>query len=91
MHKGRTPSHVDRVHQAISGGDAAQSSVVASWQRSCGLHALAPEQDRPPLRLSEPELSHARQSIDRLIHAAQASLDRLFLDCGRGRLLCRDG
>jgi len=82
MHKGRTPSHVDRIHQAISGGDAAQSSVVASWQRSCRLHALAPEQDRLPLRLTECELSQARESLDRLIHAAQASLDRLFLAVG---------
>lgn len=74
--------HADRVHAAIATDEAARSALVASWRRSAALHRLDPAERTPPRRLSEGELGLARQRIERLIRAAQASLDRLYLAVG---------
>jgi len=77
-----TVHHADHVQAAISGNGAARSALVASWQRSSSLHHLDPENRRPPTRLTEEELRRSRHRIEPLIHAAQESLDRLYLAVG---------
>lgn len=74
--------HADRVQAAIASDEAAKSALVASWQRSLALHRLDPAQGSPPRQLTDGELKQARQSIEPLISAAQASLDRLYLAVG---------
>ncbi|MGB3389772.1 MAG: helix-turn-helix domain-containing protein [Pseudaminobacter sp.] len=74
--------HADRIHAAIDSNDAAKSALIASWQRSASLHNLDPAERKPPRRLTDTELTFARQRIERLIWAAQASLDRLYLAIG---------
>jgi transcriptional regulator of acetoin/glycerol metabolism len=74
--------HADRIQSALKSNGAARSALVASWQRSCALHRLDPEHRNPPRRLTDAELHLARQKIEPLIRAAQASLDRLYLAVG---------
>lgn len=74
--------HADRVHAAIETDAAARSALVASWRRSAALHRLDPSERQPPRRLTKGELKLARQRIEPLIHAAEASLDRLYLAVG---------
>ena len=74
--------HADHVQAAVVHDSAAKSALVASWRRSVTLHRLDPAERKPPRLLSESELNAARQRIEPLIHAAQASLDRLFLAVG---------
>lgn len=74
--------HADRIQSAIESDGAAKSALVASWQRSAALHHLDPAERKPPHRLSELNLSMARERSGALIHAAQASLDRLYLAVG---------
>lgn len=73
--------HADKVQAALKSSDAARSALVASWRRS-SQHRLDPTHRSPPERLTEAELSLARQRIEPLIAAAQASLDRLYLAVG---------
>lgn len=82
MSKPELGQHADRVQRAIHSGEAATSALVASWQRSARLHQLDPAERRLPNRLSERELTLARQRIEPLLRAAQTSLDRLFLAVG---------
>lgn len=81
---GRTESghHADKVQAAIASDEAARSALVASWRRSLALHHLDPTERTPPRRLTDSELREARQRIEPLISAAQASLDRLYLAVG---------
>jgi transcriptional regulator of acetoin/glycerol metabolism len=74
--------HADRVQAAIESDAAARSALVASWRRSASLHHLDPADRSPPRRLTDGELSRARQRIEPLVSAAQASLDRLYLAVG---------
>ena len=74
--------HEDAVQAAVASDEAARSALVASWRRSSRLHQLDPGEHKPPMRLTEQELRDARQGIETLIHAAQASLDRLYLAVG---------
>jgi transcriptional regulator of acetoin/glycerol metabolism len=74
--------HTDRVHAAIESYGAARSALVASWRRSSALHHLDPAERKPPRRLTETELREARQKMELLTRAAQASLDRLYLAVG---------
>lgn len=76
------PDHADRIHAAIEADGAAKSALVASWRRSATLHHLDPAERKPPRRLGDMELKHARQRIEPLVRAAQASLDRLYLAVG---------
>ncbi|MBE1206213.1 helix-turn-helix domain-containing protein [Aminobacter carboxidus] len=73
--------HADKVQAALKSSDAARSALVASWQRS-SQHRLDPTHRSPPERLTEAELSLARQRIEPLVSAAQSSLDRLYLAVG---------
>lgn len=75
-------THANRIISALQSDEAARSALVASWQRSSSLHHLDPSHGRPPARLTEAELSLARQRIEPLLRAAQASLDRLYLAVG---------
>ena len=77
-----TVQHADRVQAAVRSDEAARSALVASWRRSSTLHRLDPAAHKPPQRVSETEFDQARQRIEPLIWAAQASLDRLFLAVG---------
>lgn len=82
MSKAEFAQHADKVQGAIRSGEAATSALVASWQRSASLHQLDPAERRLPNRLSERELTVARQRIEPLLRAAQTSLDRLYLAVG---------
>jgi len=75
-------AHGDRIHHAIQSNEMAWSALVASWRRSSSLHGLDPADRRPPQRLTEPELRLSRQRIEPLLHAAQSSLERLYLAVG---------
>ncbi|MFI5407764.1 GAF domain-containing protein [Kaistia sp. UC242_56] len=82
MSKPEIAQHADRIQLAIRSGEAATSALVASWQRSARLHQLDPAERRQPSRLSDQELTVARQRMEPLLRAAQASLDRLYLAVG---------
>jgi transcriptional regulator of acetoin/glycerol metabolism len=74
--------HADQVARALAAGEATRSALVASWQRSSGLHRLDPAAQAPPQRLSAGRLREARQAMEALLRAAQPALDRLFLAVG---------
>ncbi len=74
--------HADRIHAAIASDAAAKSALIASWRRSSNLHRLDPAERSSPHRVTESELKEARQRIEPLLSAAQASLDRLYLAVG---------
>jgi len=77
-----TAAHADRIYDALQTDKAARSALVASWQRSSQLHHLEPADRRPPMRLTDAEFKLARQRLEPLVAAAQASLDRLYLAVG---------
>ncbi|MBN9254465.1 MULTISPECIES: helix-turn-helix domain-containing protein [unclassified Mesorhizobium] len=77
-----TSLHADFVQASIAGSDAARSALVASWRRSLTVHGLDPAVHVAPRRLTESELKQARQRMEQLIRAADASLDRLYLAVG---------
>lgn len=77
-----TVQHADKIQAAIESDAAAKSALVASWRRSAALHRLDPAERKPPSRLTDSELSEARQRIEPLVRAARASLDRLYLAVG---------
>ena len=70
------------VERAIASHAAARSPLVASWSRSARLHGLDPEKRRPPERLTDAELSHARDRAGLMCQAAGPTLDKLFLAVG---------
>lgn len=74
--------HAEAVQRAIQAGQAANSALVASWQRSARLHRLDPTEPRTPTRLGSAELAQARHRMEPMLKAAQATLDRLYLAVG---------
>lgn len=82
MRQRTTGCHADRVEAAIAAGAPARSALAASWRRSSDLHRLDPAAPTPPRQLRERELCEARQRVEPLVRAAQASLDRLYLAVG---------
>jgi transcriptional regulator of acetoin/glycerol metabolism len=72
--------HAERVHSAVSA--SIPSVLVASWRRSSALHGLDPDERTPPQMLSATEFKAAREYVEPLVRAAQASLDRLYLAVG---------
>ncbi|MDX8464277.1 helix-turn-helix domain-containing protein [Mesorhizobium sp. VK23B] len=74
--------HADHIQASIAGSDAAHSALVASWRRSLQLHHLDPAERKAPRRLTEGELRDARQRMEQMIRAAEASLNRLYLAVG---------
>jgi len=80
---GQSPRHhAARVEAAITSGQAARSSLVASWRRSSRLHHLDPSGLSAPLRLSDAELRQARERVAPLLAAAQGAMDRLYQAVG---------
>ena len=80
---GQSPRHhAARVEAAITSGQAARSSLVASWRRSSRLHRLDPAGRSSPNRLSEAELHRARERIAPLLAAARGAMDRLYQAVG---------
>src|SRR5450432_2085849 len=83
MSEAHTQGHADRVMAVVSDPSApARSALAASWVRSAALYGLDPEETRSPQTLTESELRQAREQVEPVLHAAQASLDRLFLTVG---------
>ncbi|MET3521308.1 helix-turn-helix domain-containing protein [Mesorhizobium abyssinicae] len=78
----QTADHADHVQASIARSDAAHSALVASWRRSLQLHRLDPAERKAPKRLTEAELMLARQRMEPLARAAEASLNRLYLAVG---------
>jgi transcriptional regulator of acetoin/glycerol metabolism len=74
--------HAHRVQMAVASDAAAKSALVASWRRSAALHHLDPTEGGPPKRLTDAGLREARERAGPLLHAAQESLDRLYLAVG---------
>ncbi|TIW13240.1 MAG: sigma-54-dependent Fis family transcriptional regulator, partial [Mesorhizobium sp.] len=74
--------HADFVQASIARSDAAHSALVASWRRSLQLHHLDPAERKAPRRLTEVELRQARQRMERMIRAAEGSLNRLYQAVG---------
>src|SRR3954447_4519268 len=80
---GQSPRHhAARVEAAITSGQAARSSLVASWRRSSRLHRLDPAGRSLPNRLSEAELHRARERLAPLLAAARGAMDRLHQAVG---------
>lgn len=77
-----TGQHSATIESALARGDAARSTLVASWSRSARLHGLTPAEGAPTDRLTEAELAFARDRMGPMIHAAKPSLDRLFQAVG---------
>jgi transcriptional regulator of acetoin/glycerol metabolism len=73
-----TSQHSTRIEAALSGGQAARSALAASWARSARLHGLSPSQRPKAARMTERELSVARDQMGALLSAASSHLDRLF-------------
>src|SRR5262245_51968432 len=82
MHGAPQREHAEKIQSALLANDAARSALVASWSRSATLHRLDPSNRRPPRRMADGEFRLARQRLEVLIRAAQASLDRLYLAVG---------
>jgi transcriptional regulator of acetoin/glycerol metabolism len=70
--------HAEEVKQAVDGGAAARSPVVASWTRSSTLHSLSPDKDVSPDRIDDFALRRERDELGRLLEAAGPSLDQIF-------------
>jgi len=83
MSEFRKPTHGDHVLAVISDRSAAaRSALAASWVRSSAWYGLDPEDRRAPRTVSATELRQARDGIEPLLYAAQASLDHLFQAVG---------
>ena len=70
--------HVSRIEAAIAAGMAVKSAIAASWARSAQLYRLDPSSRRAESRITEAELSLARERMGALLPAAAPHLDRLF-------------
>ncbi|MDE1996054.1 MAG: sigma-54-dependent Fis family transcriptional regulator [Rhizobiaceae bacterium] len=77
----QTP-HAEQIQSALMGNAAAQSAVVASWDRSMRLYGLDPEKGALPDVLPDAELRQARERMGSLIDTAQSALDRLYSAVG---------
>jgi transcriptional regulator of acetoin/glycerol metabolism len=74
--------HANRVLDVLAGAGSANSGLAASWRRSGHLHALDPTNRAPSRRLTENELTAARERLGQLLRLAQSTLDQLFLAVG---------
>jgi len=71
-------SHASRVECALDAGEAAQRSIVASWQRSSSLHKINPDRNKPPERLTSSEMGEVLERYEEFIENAGLSLDHLY-------------
>jgi transcriptional regulator of acetoin/glycerol metabolism len=75
--------HADRIRAVANDPSASgRSALFASWVRSLTRYGLDPHDARPPTVLTERELREAQERVGPLLHAAQTSLDKLFLAVG---------
>jgi transcriptional regulator of acetoin/glycerol metabolism len=74
--------HVNTIQSALAKGEAARSKLVASWSRSAHLHGLDPARAAKAHRMTEAEISTAREEMGQILRAADPSLDRLFAAVG---------
>lgn len=74
--------HVTRIEAAIRSGQAARSTVAASWARSATLYRLDPAARTVENRLTAAELAQARERLGALLPTAAPHLDRLFQTVG---------
>lgn len=75
-------SHAQRVESAVRDNGAAQSALIASWQRSMRLHGLESQETGRPQVVTAQELRQVQEGIEPLTYLAQPVLDRLFLSVG---------
>lgn len=75
-------AHADQVYQSAQSLTEI-SPVVASWRRCMVMHRLAPEDKRLPQRVTDRELSLARQRSELLLAGASDEVDRLFQTVGK--------
>lgn len=81
MHR-HTRRHEDAVVAALAGGQAARSSVVASWARSMRVHGLDPALRPRDERLTSVEISDLRARMEPVTLAARPTMERLFQAVG---------
>jgi transcriptional regulator of acetoin/glycerol metabolism len=71
--------HADRVYAlANEKSGPASSPIAASWRRCLTKHGLAPEADRPPVRLLEREFREVLGRSGHVLEEASPELDWLF-------------
>lgn len=75
--------HADKVRETAHSNTAAvRSPIAASWRRSLLHHGLKPETQYAPERVTEAELTQARDRLGRMLAVAAPTLDRLFSAVG---------
>ncbi|MBS1164529.1 MAG: Transcriptional regulator [Proteobacteria bacterium] len=75
--------HARHIRDTLAAGGAVRSVVAASWHRSQELHKLDPTAPRPPVwRLTDEEITLARQPLEPLIACAISAMDRLHAAVG---------
>lgn len=76
-----TRDHEAAVAAALANGQAARSSIVASWARSAH-HGLDPAFGPRDGRLTTPEIAALRQRMEPVTAAARPTMERLFQAVG---------
>ena len=78
----RSRRHEETVTAALASGQAARSSVVASWARSAQMHGLTPSRRPGDDRLTDTEMVDLRARLEPVRRAALPTMDRLFQAVG---------
>ena len=75
--------HARHIRDTLAADGAARSVIAASWHRSQELHKLDPASPSPPVwRLTDHEITLARQPLEPLIACAESAMDRLHAAVG---------
>lgn len=74
--------HEEAVANALAKGQAARSSVVASWARSANIYGLDPARRPKDHRIEQAALTALRERMEPVTRAARPTLERLFLAVG---------
>lgn len=74
--------HEAAVAAALAAGQAARSSVVASWARSAQVHGLDPAHGPLRGRLTAAEIAALRERMEPVTLAARPTMERLFQAVG---------
>ena len=74
--------HEDAVAAALAQGDAARSSIVASWARSANVYGLDPSRKPRDERVDAGQFSTLRERMAPVTVAARPTLERLFQAVG---------
>ena len=75
-------NHQEAIATALARGQAARSSVVASWARSAHMHGLDPGKDPRSDRLTEQEFAALCERLAPVARAARPTMARLFQAVG---------